>query len=73
MCGSPVTTRRGSSGCQRYGTILVEMEEHRVIDLPPDREAVTLSDWLKRRPGVEVVSRDRSPTYASAIRPAEAD
>lgn len=55
--------RRG----QRYGTILVDLERRRVIDLLPDRESETLSAWLKRHPGVEIVSRDRSPSYASAI------
>jgi transposase len=51
---------------QRYGTIIVDLELSDVIDLLPDRDAETVAAWLKAHPGVEVVSRDRSPTYAQA-------
>jgi len=47
-----------------YGTILVDLEKRQPIDLLPDRTAETLSDWLKKHPGVEIITRDRSGSYA---------
>jgi transposase len=55
--------RKGHS----YGTILVDLERRRVVDLLPDRSAEGLRDWLEKHPGVEVVSRDRFQPYMDAI------
>lgn len=50
---------------ERYGTILVDLERRRVVDLLPDRSAEALSAWLEAHGGgVEVVSRDRYRPYA---------
>ncbi len=52
---------------QSYGTILVDLENRRVIDLLPDRESETVARWLQQHPTVEVVTRDRSTEYATGI------
>src|SRR5262249_34883030 len=51
---------------QRYGTILIDLERGRVIDILPGRDGAALKEWLKQHPGVEVITRDRWPAYAQA-------
>jgi len=51
----------------KYGTVLVDLEQRKVIDLLPDREATTVTNWLKAHPEVTVVSRDRYVNYSSGV------
>ncbi len=55
---------------QRYGTILIDLECHRVVDLLPDQDSKTVQAWLKEQPQIEIISRDRSGVFAQAARAA---
>jgi transposase len=55
-----------------YGTVIVDLEKNRIIDLLSDREASSVENWLKDHPGVEVVSRDRYVNFANGIKQASA-
>lgn len=49
---------------QSYGTILVDLDKRKPVDLLPDRSAESLCNWLQSHPGVKIISRDRSRIYA---------
>jgi transposase len=51
-----------------FGTILVNLQAHKVIDLLPDRTADGLATWLESQSTIEFVTRDRAGAYAEAVR-----
>jgi transposase len=56
--------RRGDT----YGTILINIETGRPLDLLPDRTAGAVKPWLSTHPEIQVVSRDRASAFADAVR-----
>lgn len=59
-------------GCT-YGTVLVDVEAGRVVDVLPDRTSKTFAAWLKAHPGAEIICRDRATTYTKAVKEAAPD
>ncbi len=49
-----------------FGTILVDLQSHEVIEVLPDRKAETAAAWMASHPEIKLVSRDRGGDYASA-------
>ena len=47
-----------------FGTVLVDLQRHHILDLLPDRQKETAAAWMKTHPEM---SRDRSSEYASAV------
>lgn len=56
--------RRG----HRYGTVIVDLEAQRIVDLLSDRTAEVAVDWLAGHEPPEIVCRDRGGAYAQAVR-----
>ncbi|MFI8086578.1 transposase [Kitasatospora sp. NPDC086009] len=61
--------RRGRT----YGTLLVDVETGRAVDVLPDRTSETFAAWLREHPGAEIVCRDRATAYTRAIKEAAPD
>ena len=51
---------------QTYGTIIVDLERHAIIDILADRSVESCAKCLRQHPEIEVVSRDRCDVYAKA-------
>ncbi len=51
-----------------YGTIVVDLEQRKVVDVLPERSAESTAQWLQQHPEIEIVSRDRCGLYAQGAR-----
>ena len=49
-----------------YGTVMINLENHRIVDMIPSRDTNDVCNWLKTFHNIEVISRDGAITYASA-------
>lgn len=52
---------------QTYGTVIVDLDTHRPVEILPDRTTTLVADWLRQHPEIEVVTRDRSTEFACAV------
>lgn len=49
-----------------YGTVMVDLETHRIIDIISSRETSYVRKWLESYPNLKIISRDGSSAYAAA-------
>ena len=52
----------------KFGTIIVDLERRRVVDVLADRVAVRMADWFRQHPDLKIINRDRDGLYADAAR-----
>ena len=58
--------RRG----RKFGTIIVDLQTHQVLDVLADRTTETSAAWMATHPELDIVSCDRGGDYAAATRKA---
>ncbi len=55
---------------RKFGTLVVDLQTHTVLDVLEDRTADTSAAWMAAHPEIALVSRDRGGDYAAAARKA---
>jgi transposase len=53
-----------------YGTIVVDLERHTVIDVLAQHSTEAVEQWLVAHPAIQLICRDRNGRYAKAARTA---
>ena len=54
-----------TTGKRGYGTVVCDLERQCIVDLPPNRGVETEEAWLRARPKVRIISRDRGGGYGT--------
>jgi hypothetical protein len=51
-----------------YGTIVVDLERHTVVDVLDQHSSEAVEQWLRSHPDIQTICRDRNGRYARAAR-----
>jgi transposase len=68
--GAPVVGVDEWAKCKgrTYGTIVVDLERHTVIDLLDQHSSESVEQWLSTHPEIHTICRDRNGRYGKAAR-----
>src|SRR5690606_20140243 len=55
---------------ETYGTVIIDIYTHRIIDMIPSKEHQDVASWLKTFPNIALIARDGSNSYTKAIKEA---
>lgn len=69
VCIDDFAIRKG----EKYATVMIDINTHRIIDMINSRDYEKVSSWLKAFPNLKVISRDGSLTYKKAITASHAE
>lgn len=50
-----------------YGTIFIDLQTKRPMDLLETRNQIPVTEWLKNHPEIKLITRDGSKTYTKAV------